>query len=571
MIYFKTIRYKNFLSTGNSFTEIELNKNNTTLIVGENGAGKSTILDALSFALYNKPFRKVNKPQLLNSINKKDLIVELEFDIGTNKYKVIRGLKPSIFEVYQNNNMISQDAANRDYQDVLENQILKLNHKSFCQVIVLGSASFVPFMQLPAMTRREVIEDLLDIQIFSTMNILLKEKINNNNSAIMEVEYQYDLTSEKIKMQHEHIIALQKNNEEQIEKYKQELKQITDRIDAEKIQVDDTEQQIVSLSQQVEDQEQVNSKQNKLQVLEGQLNDKLSKLEKEINFFNSHDNCPTCKQGIDNTFKCETVSTKQNQFQETTDGIDQIRKEIQKIQKRIAEIASVLSQISTSNIQKITHLNNITGLVQQCKKIAKDISELQEKTDDYIINDDKMKELEDLIGRYGEQKGEFLRDKEAYGVSALVLKDNGIKARIIKQYIPVINKLINKYLAAMDFFVNFELDENFNETIKSRFRDEFSYASFSEGEKMRINLAILFTWRAIAKLRNSTSTNLLILDEVLDGSLDSNGTDEFLKIINNLTQDTNTFIISHKTDQLYDKFASVLKFEKHKNFSRIAV
>lgn len=570
MIYFKTIRYKNFLSTGNSFTEIELNKNNTTLIVGENGAGKSTILDALSFALYNKPFRKVNKPQLLNSINKKDLIVELEFNIGPSMYKIIRGLKPNIFEVYQNNKLLSQDAASRDYQDILERQILKLNHKSFCQVIVLGSASFVPFMQLTAASRREVIEDLLDIQIFSTMNSLLKEKINTNNSTIMEVEYQYDLTSEKIKMQHEHIIALQKNNEEQIEKYKQELKQITDRIDAEKIQVDDTEQQIVSLSQQVEDQEQVNSKQNKLQVLEGQLNDKLSKLEKEINFFNSHDNCPTCKQGIDNTFKCETVSTKQNQFQETTDGIDQIRKEIQKIQKRIAEIASVLSQISTSNIQKITHLNNITGLVQQCKKIAKDISELQTKSDDYIINDDRMKELELLIDQQVEQKSALLKDRDAYGVASIILKDNGIKARIIKQYIPVINKLINKYLAAMDFFVNFELDENFNETIKSRFRDEFSYASFSEGEKMRINLAILFTWRAIAKLRNSTSTNLLIMDEVLDGSLDSNGTDEFLKIIGNLTLDTNTFIISHKVDQLVDKFSNVIKFVKVKNFSQVS-
>ena len=570
MIYFKTIRYKNFLSTGNSFTEIELNKNNTTLIVGENGAGKSTILDALSFAMYNKPFRKVNKPQLLNSINKKDLIVELEFDIGSSKYKIIRGLKPNIFEMYSIGKLLSQDAASRDYQDVLEKQILKLNHKSFCQVVVLGSASFVPFMQLAAASRREVIEDLLDIQIFSTMNSLLKEKINTNNSTIMEVEYQYDLTSEKIKMQHEHIIALQKNNEEQIEKYKQELKQITDRIDAEKIQVDDTEQQIVSLSQQVEDQEQVNSKQNKLQVLEGQLNDKLSKLEKEINFFNSHDNCPTCKQGIDNTFKCETVSTKQNQFQETTDGIDQIRKEIQKIQKRIAEIASILSQISTSNIQKITHLNNITGLVQQCKKIAKDISELQTKSDDYIINDDRMKELELLIDQQVEQKSMLLKDRDAYGVASIILKDNGIKARIIKQYIPVINKLINKYLAAMDFFVNFELDENFNETIKSRFRDEFSYASFSEGEKMRINLAILFTWRAIAKLRNSTSTNLLIMDEVLDGSLDSNGTDEFLKILNNLTQDTNTFIISHKVDQLVDKFSNVLKFAKIKNFSQVA-
>ena len=570
MIYFKTIRYKNFLSTGNSFTEIELNKNNTTLIVGENGAGKSTILDALSFAMYNKPFRKVNKPQLLNSINKKDLIVELEFDIGSSKYKIIRGLKPNIFEMYSNGKLLSQDAASRDYQDVLEKQILKLNHKSFCQVVVLGSASFVPFMQLAAASRREVIEDLLDIQIFSTMNSLLKEKITNNNAQLLEVEYQYDLTSEKIKMQHEHIAALQKNNEEQIEKYRQELKQITDRIDAEKIQVDDTEQKIVSLSQQVEDQEQVNSKQNKLQVLEGQLNDKLSKLEKEINFFNSHDNCPTCKQGIDNTFKCETVSTKQNQFQETTDGIDQIRKEIQKIQERIAEIASVLSQISTSNIQKITHLNNITGLVQQCKKIAKDISELQIKTDDFIINDDRMKELELLIDQQVELKSDILKDKEAYTIASVILKDNGIKARIIKQYIPVINKLINKYLSAMDFFVQFELNENFDETIKSRFRDEFSYASFSEGEKMRINLAILFTWRAIAKLRNSASTNLLIMDEVLDGSLDSNGTDEFLKILNNLTQDTNTFIISHKVYQLVDKFSNVLKFDKIKNFSLVA-
>jgi len=570
MIYFKTIRYKNFLSTGNSFTEIELNKNNTTLIVGENGAGKSTILDALSFAMYNKPFRKVNKPQLLNSINKKDLIVELEFDIGSSKYKIIRGLKPNIFEMYSNGKLLSQDAASRDYQDVLEKQILKLNHKSFCQVVVLGSASFVPFMQLAAASRREVIEDLLDIQIFSTMNSLLKEKITNNNAQLLEVEYQYDLTSEKIKMQHEHIAALQKNNEEQIEKYRQELKQITDRIDAEKIQVDDTEQQILALSQQVEDQEQVNSKQNKLQVLEGQLNDKLAKLEKEINFFNSHDNCPTCKQGIDDTFKCETVSTKQNQFQETTDGIDQIRKEIQKIQKRIAEIASVLSQISTSNIQKITHLNNITGLVQQCKKIAKDISELQTKSDDFIINDDRMKELELLIDQQVEQKSDLLKDKEAYTIASVILKDNGIKARIIKQYIPVINKLINKYLSAMDFFVQFELNENFDETIKSRFRDEFSYASFSEGEKMRINLAILFTWRAIAKLRNSASTNLLIMDEVLDGSLDSNGTDEFLKILNNLTQDTNTFIISHKVDQLVDKFSNVIKFAKIKNFSQVA-
>ena len=570
MIYFKTLRWRNFLSTGNSYTEIELNKNNTTLVVGENGAGKSTMLDALCFALYNKPFRKINKPQLMNSINKKDLVVELEFDIGTNKYKIIRGLKPNIFEVYQNNNMISQDADNRDYQDVLERQILKLNHKSFCQVVVLGSASFVPFMQLPAASRREVIEDLLDIQIFSTMNSLLKEKINSNSTMVMDVEYQYDMTSEKISMQHQYIEAMQKNNDEHVEKIKLDLKQYMDSIENAKLAIASLDQQIGILNEQINDQDQVNKKQKKLQVLETQLDDKLAKLQKEIEFFNLHDTCPTCKQGIDNEFKCETVSTKESQIEETSEGIEQLRQEIQNIQDRIQTIANISSQVTSFNIEKITHTNTISGLLSQCKKAAKDIEELQKKTEEYSLNDDTIKELESKIGLLAEQKGDLLNDKEAYGVASIILKDNGIKARIIKQYVPVINKLINKYLAAMDFFVNFELDENFNETIKSRFRDEFSYASFSEGEKMRINLAILFTWRAVAKLRNSASTNLLIMDEVLDGSLDSNGTDEFLKIINTLTQDTNTFIISHKVDQLVDKFANVIRFVKVKNFSGVA-
>ena len=570
MIFFKTLRYKNFLSTGNTFTEINLSKNQTTLIVGENGAGKSTILDALSFAMYNKPFRKINKPQLMNSINKKDLVVELEFDVGSNKYKIIRGLKPNIFEVYQNNNMISQDADNRDYQEILERQILKLNHKSFCQVVVLGSASFVPFMQLPAASRREVIEDLLDIQIFSTMNSLLKEKISTNSTKIIDVEYLYDLTSEKIAMQHQYIVAMQKNNDEQVDKLKIDLKQYMERIESEKSTITFLDGQIGALNEQINDQDQVNKKSKKLQVLEAQLDDKLAKLQKEIEFFNLHDTCPTCKQGIDNEFKCETVSTKESQIKETSEGIEQLRQEIQNIQDRIQTIANISSQVTSFNIEKITHTNTISGLLAQCKKAAKDIEELQKKTEGFVLNDDKMKELEQTIGTLAEQKGELLRDKDAFAVAAIVLKDNGIKARIIKQYIPVINKLINKYLAAMDFFVNFELDENFNETIKSRFRDEFSYASFSEGEKMRINLAILFTWRAVAKLRNSASTNLLIMDEVLDGSLDSNGTDEFLKIINTLTQDTNTFIISHKVDQLVDKFANVIRFVKVKNFSGVA-
>ena len=570
MIFFKKIRWKNFLSTGNSFTEIDFSKNKTTLIVGENGAGKSTMLDALSFVLYNKPFRKVNKPQLMNSINKKDLTVEIEFNIGSHMYKVIRGLKPSVFEVYQNNRLISQDADTRDYQEVLEKQILKLNHKSFCQVVVLGSASFVPFMQLTAQNRREVIEDLLDIQIFSTMNSLLKDKISLNTSKLMDIEYNYDLTSEKIKMQYEHIVAMQKNNDEQIEKLKQDLKQYTDQIEEENNAITSLDEQILSLKSSIEDQDQVNKKSKTLQRLEMQLADKISKLQAEIEFFSSHDDCPTCKQSIDVEFKCQTVDTKHVQIQETQDGIEKLKEEIQNIQDRIQVIADVSSQISSLNIEKITKSNTISGVVQQCKKIARQIKELQDKSDDYVVNDDKTKELEQQLGKLATEKGELLVDRDAFGVASIILKDNGIKARIIKQYVPVINKLINKYLAAMDFFVNFELDENFNETIKSRFRDEFSYASFSEGEKMRINLAVLFTWRAIAKLRNSASTNLLIMDEVLDGSMDSNGTDEFLKIINNLTQDTNTFIISHKTDQLFDKFTNVIKFEKVKNFSRVA-
>lgn len=564
------MRWKNFLSTGNSFTEIDLSKNNTTLIVGENGAGKSTMLDALCFVLYNKPFRRINKPQLLNSINKKDLVVEIEFSIGPGSYKVIRGLKPAIFEVYQNGRLLNQDADTRDYQEVLEKQILKLNHKSFCQVVVLGSASFVPFMQLTAQARREVIEDLLDIQIFSTMNSLLKERVNANGKALLEVEYQYELNSEKIKMQQAHIDAMQKSTEDQITRLKSELNECIALIDTEKNNILETNKRIADLEALIADESTITKKSSRATDLERQLKEKIQKLNHEIEFFNSHDNCPTCKQTIDSEFKCETIESRQSQVQETADGIEQLRSEIENINNRIQEIADIKSQITSLNMDRIVHDNNISGLLKQCKKLANDIEELQKKSDDYAINDDKMKEYEEALERLANEKSTHLKDKDALQVAGIVLKDTGIKARIIKQYVPVINKLINKYLAALDFFVMFELDENFNETIKSRFRDDFSYASFSEGEKMRINLAILFTWRAIAKLRNSASTNLLIMDEVLDGSLDSNGTDEFLKILNNLTQDTNTFIISHKTDQMYDKFTNVLKFEKHKNFSRVA-
>ena len=569
MIFFKAIRWKNFLSTGNAFTEIDFAKANTTLIVGENGAGKSTMLDALCFVLYNRPFRKINKPQLLNSINKKDLVVEIEFSIGANHFKVVRGLKPAVFEVYKNGSLLNQDADSRDYQDVLEHQILKLNHKSFCQVVIVGSTSFVPFMQLSAQHRREVIEDLLDIQIFSTMNTLLKERVSNNQQQLQNVNAAINLNNEKIKLTNEHILAMQRSAEELIDKYRAELRAITDRIEYEKQSSESIDEQITKLNEEISDEQTIEKKRGKTIFYEQQLRAKLEKLGEDVAFLQSHENCPTCKQNIDESFRATEVDKKLYSCTEVESGIVQLKEEANKIDARLTEIRETNSKISDLSIKRITHTNNAKSLIQQAKKIVKDIDEAEDKVKQ-AFDVDSLNTLEEALGLQQIEKEDVLKDKDALGIVSVVLKDSGIKARIIKQYVPVINKLINKYLAALDFFVMFELDENFNETIKSRFRDDFSYASFSEGEKMRINLAILFTWRAVAKLRNSASTNLLIMDEVLDGSLDGNGTDEFLKILNNLTQDTNTFIISHKVDQMYDKFSHILKFEKHKNFSRIA-
>jgi DNA repair exonuclease SbcCD ATPase subunit len=569
LIFFKAIRWKNFLSTGNAFTEIDFAKANTTLIVGENGAGKSTMLDALCFVLYNRPFRKINKPQLLNSINKKDLVVEIEFSIGANHFKVVRGLKPAVFEVYRNGSLLNQDADSRDYQDVLEHQILKLNHKSFCQVVVVGSASFVPFMQLSAQHRREVIEDLLDIQIFSTMNTLLKERVSDNQQQLQNVNAAINLNNEKIKLTNEHILAMQRSAEELIDKYRAELRAITDRIEYEKQSSESIDEQITKLNEEISDEQTIEKKRGKTIFYEQQLRAKLEKLGDDVAFLQSHENCPTCKQNIDESFRATEVDKKLYSCTEVESGIVQLKEEANKIDARLTEIRETNSKISDLSIKRITHTNNAKSLIQQAKKIVKDIDEAEDKVKQ-AFDVESLNTLEEALGLQQIEKEDVLKDKDALGIVSVVLKDSGIKARIIKQYVPVINKLINKYLAALDFFVMFELDENFNETIKSRFRDDFSYASFSEGEKMRINLAILFTWRAVAKLRNSASTNLLIMDEVLDGSLDGNGTDEFLKILNNLTQDTNTFIISHKVDQMYDKFSHILKFEKHKNFSRIA-
>ena len=569
MITFKKLRYQNIMSTGNQFTEILLNKSKSTLIVGENGAGKSTFIEALTFALYGRPFRNINKPQLINSITGKNLVVELEFTVGKKDYMIRRGVKPTVFEIYQNDNLINQNADIREYQEMLEKQILKLNFKSFSQIVVLGSASYVPFMQLPTQTRRGVVEDLLDIQIFSVMNSLLKEKIQTNRQELQDVGYKIDLCEQKIDMHTKHIGALLANNDELIEQKKAKIVEHQDQIAVHNIAVDGAMSLVDDLQQQIADQEKAEQRKTKLVQMESQLEDRVRKLKKEIEFFHDHDSCPTCKQGLTHDFKQEKIQSSQSKSQEVTEALTKLEDEIIKSGERLSQINETNKQIQKFNETISQNNQQITFLNRYIADLTKEVEELKEQGNKITAEVDESGEYEKELTTLSKLKEQLSNQRAMLDVSAHLLKDTGIKTKIIKQYVPVMNKLINKYLAAMDFFVDFQLDENFNETIKSRFRDEFSYASFSEGEKMRIDLALMFTWRAIAKLRNSASTNILIMDEVFDSSLDATGTEEFLKILEQLTQDTNTFIISHKGDQLYDRFHSVIKFEKHSNFSRI--
>lgn len=570
MILFEKLRWKNILSTGNTFTEIQLNKHKTCLIVGENGAGKSTILDALCFVLYGKPFRKINKGQLLNSINNKALLVEIEFKIGKRNYLIKRGIKPNVFEIYVNNTLLDQHADAKQYQEMLEKHILKLNYKSFSQVVILGSASFVPFMQLTAANRREVIEDLLDIQIFSTMHVLLKDKISSNRIELGDVDSDIKVTAEKIELYKKHIDLLKQNNEELIaqkQKKKQELQQ---NINAANEQITQLSTSAEKAAESVQDQDKVKNKINKIVDISRQIDAKLTKIQKDILFFEQNDDCPTCRQGISHDHKQGIVATNNDQVQTINDGKIQMEKELQSLNVRLQEIQEVNDEITKHN-REISNLNiQVQTWNNFVTDINKEIQDLQSNTKQIDDNEAESDSLKQSLRDALKKREELKQQKDVMDIAATLLKDGGIRTKIIKQYVPVINKLINKYLAAMDFFVNFELNENFEEVIKSRFRDEFSYDSFSEGEKLRIDLALLFAWRAVGKLRNSASTNLLIMDEIFDSSLDGTGTDEFMKIINGLAGDTNTFIISHKGDQLYEKFNHVVKFEKHKNFSRIS-
>lgn len=564
MIKFEKIRWKNLLSTGQQFTEIDLCDTSSTLIVGSNGAGKSTILDALCYVLFNKPFRKINKPQLPNSINEKELVVEVEFCIGTINYKVIRGMKPNVFEIYRNNELVDQDAANKDYQKYLEQSILKLNYKSFTQVVILGSSTFVPFMQLPAAHRREVIEDLLDIQIFSQMNSLLKERVKDTKDEQKQCEYELDLASERVNMQRSNISNLTKVDLEWTsslqDRYDKNQQRISD-IDGSLKQLDkDIETitpKLVKLDRSVE-------KHDKYKEMRTKITQRCEQTNKDISFFKDNENCPVCTQLIAEDFRQTRVENLSSKFLELQKGKQDIADQITKMADEVKAL-----RLQAELVNKFRY--EIQTLTKEQMKICKENTKLMTDMGSDTVNLENEKQelvrLEGLLSTKQESCSAINKQADNLKVVASLLKDGGIKTKIISKFIPIINQKINKYLQSIDFYVNFTLDENFDEKIKSRFRDEFTYASFSEGEKQKIDLALLFTWREVAKMKNSVSTNLLILDEVFDSSLDQSATDELMKILKGLGVSTNLFVISHKGEVLYDKFDKIVCFEKQGDFS----
>ncbi|QPB08334.1 recombination endonuclease subunit [Synechococcus phage S-H9-2] len=566
MIIFKTIRWKNFLSTGNTFTEVDLTTCKTNLIVGENGAGKSTILDALTFSLFGKPFRKINKPMLVNSINEKDCVTEIEFSIGKNEFKVVRGIKPNKFEIYNNGQLWNQESTLVDQQKNFEQNVLKMNYKSFTQIVVLGSSTFVPFMRLPVAQRREIIEDILDIQIFSTMNVLLKDKIRDNREEIKDFDYQIDLVKEKVELQKNYLLELDKKNKADISKKEEKISELLEDENKQHVLIKETSGVIEQLNKQIDEYSTSSDKLKKLNTFLIKLSSKLQTCQKEHQFFEKNHVCPTCTQDLSDEFRTDKISSGKTKLDELTVGYNEILSAIGEEEKRFNKWNEISTEI-TNNNQQISQANfQINSIRKSIGDVEKEIKDLESGGGD---KKEAYSKLETLVGEKKElslQLSESKKDKDMLSVAAGLLKDNGIKTRIIKKYLPVMNKLINQYLQGMDFYVNFTLDENFEETIKSRFRDQFSYASFSEGEKARIDIALLLTWRSIAKLKNSVDTNLLILDEIFDGSLDQQGGSDLGWILRNFDDSISVFVISHK-EQMNDKYDRTLNVEKIKNYS----
>jgi len=568
MILFRNLKWKNLLSTGNHFTEIKLDGIPNTLVVGENGSGKSTMLDALCFALFGKPFRTINKPQLVNSINGKECVVEVTLDTNNKNYRIVRGIKPNVFEIYCNGELINQEAASRDYQEYLEKYILKLNYKSFTQIVILGSASFTPFMQLSASDRRAIIEDLLDIQIFSTMNGLVKDKLSNNKDLVAEKKHEIDLATQKHDMQKKHIEELKQNNDDKVKEYDTEIQCHSDTVSTLLANVEILTTEVQSLQEVVATKIETEAKVKKITKIESQIESNLSKFRKDISFFQSHDDCPTCRQTIAMEFKEEELGNLSTRVTECEHGLKQLEEKLNAEQNKLNEIAEKQKQLQQKQVEIATcntTINETNKMIARLRKLVDELKDSKVVTD---LEEQQLKLLKDSLTELQAALKELIEEKTYYEVASNLLKDTGIKTKIVRQYLPVINKLVNKYLASLDFFVNFNLDESFKETIKSRHRDEFTYNNFSEGEKQRIDMALMLTWRAVAKLKNSSNTNLLILDETFDSSLDANGTEELMKILQML-EGVNLFVISHKGDILQDKFMNVIRFSKEKNFSRI--
>ena len=568
MIVFEKVRWKNFLSTGNVFSEIDLQRSRTNLIVGHNGSGKSTILDALTFSLFGKPFRKISKSMLVNSVNEKDTMVEIEFSIGKNSYQVIRGIKPNKFMVYCNGQPWDEDAKAVDQQKNLEQNVLKMNFKSFTQIVVLGSSTFVPFMRLPGQQRREIIEDILDIQVFSVMNSRLKDKIRENNEEIKDLDYQLHLLEEKIELQKQYMLELKKKTDAEIDKKKEKIKEYQQEEESSLGNIRDLTDQVTNLSTEMEEYSKSSSKLKKLNTFLIKLNQKLQTCKKEHEFFEDNHVCPTCTQDLSDEFRADKIEEGKTKLDEMNVGYEELQTAIKDEEERNEKFLELTQEVNTKNTT-ITNINyQLMSIRSNIDEISKEIKELEGSTPD------KKAEFVKLEGLIEDKKATkkncavSKKDRDVLQVATTLLKDSGIKTRIIKTYLPTMNKLINQFLQSMDFYVNFTLNENFEETIKSRYRDVFSYESFSEGEKARIDISLLLTWRSIAKLKNSVDTNLLILDEIFDGSLDQSGTSDLGWILRNFDDNTNVFVISHKT-LLDDKFDRTITVNKDKNYSTL--